>query len=101
MPVLIIAGTIQIEAQYREQAISAMSTMMAATREEVGCRAYTFSQDLNEETLFHLYEEWESQEHLDAHFQAPHMAEFQAVIADLGERTVDISRFVVTSSGPL
>jgi quinol monooxygenase YgiN len=38
---------------------------------ESGCISYTFSADLVEPGLIHVFEEWQSQDALDAHFKAP------------------------------
>jgi quinol monooxygenase YgiN len=51
--------------------------MMAATRKEAGCISYSFFGDLTESGLFRIFEEWESQQALDAHFVSPHMATSQ------------------------
>jgi len=98
---ILIAGTIRIEAQHREAAMAAMTAMMEETVKEQGCVSYTFSPDMSDESLFHLFEEWETQEHLEAHFVAPHMATFQAATAELGERVAEISRYVATEKAPL
>lgn len=98
---IIVAGTIRIDTSYRKEAIEAMSAMMAETVKEDGCVSYVFSPDLHDEALFHLFEEWESQEHLGAHFQTPHMAQFQATSAELGERVADIAIYTATEKKPL
>lgn len=98
---IIVAGTVRIEAEHRDAAMIAMSNMMTETRKEDGCVSYTFSPDMHDATLFHLFEEWESQAHLEAHFQAPHMAEFRAASAELGERVADIYSYVATEKASL
>lgn len=98
---IIVAGTVRIDVQHREGAIAAMSAMMAETCKEEGCISYTFSPDMHDEALFHLFEEWESQAHLQAHFEAPHMAEFRAATADLGERIADIHTYVASEKTAL
>ena len=98
---IIIAGRIRIQLEDRAAAIEAMSAMMAETVKEEGCVTYDFSADFQDDTLFHLFEEWESQEHLDAHFVAPHMATFQATLATLGDREADIYRYVASEKAPL
>lgn len=98
---LIVAGEIEIDPARREEAIDAARDMMAATQREDGCRAYVFSADLTEPGRFRIFEEWESQAALDAHFTAPHMATFQARIAGLGVRGMRIQKYQVASVGPL
>ena len=98
---LLIAGTIRIQAEDRDAAIPLMEWMMAETAKEEGCVSYVFSADLSDSTLFHLFEEWETEAHLHAHFDAPHMAEFQQKMAALGDRDMDIYRYDEPTKGPL
>lgn len=98
---IVIAGEIQIDPAHRDAAIAAAVRMMGATRRESGCISYTFSADLEDAGRFRIFEEWESQEALHAHFAAPHMAEFQKTVAGLGVRGMAIQRYEVSSVGPL
>ena len=98
---LVIAGTISIDPTRRDEAVAAASEMMAETRKEAGCISYTFSADLSDPGGFRIFEEWESQDALDAHFQAPHMAQFQAVVGKLGVREMKVQRYQVASVGPV
>lgn len=98
---LIVAGEIEIDPDRREEAIDAAREMMEATRREAGCLAYTFSADLADPGRFRIFEEWESQAALDAHFATPHMAAFQGRVAGLGVRGMRIRKYEVASVGPL
>ena len=98
---LLIAGTIRVQPEDRDAAVAAMAEMMAETAQEEGCVSYDFSADLTQPELFHLFEEWESEEHLKAHFVAPHMAVFQAAIANLGEVQRSIFRYDASGKNPL
>jgi len=98
---LLIAGTFRIQLEDRETAIAALQKMMAETAKEDGCVSYTFSADLSDPTLFHLFEEWESDEHLQAHFVAPHMAEFQQKLAEIGPVERSIFRYDDPAKAPL
>jgi quinol monooxygenase YgiN len=98
---LVIAGEIEIDPVQREQAIAAALRMMEETRREAGCISYTFSGDFADSGRFRIFEEWESQAALDAHFASPHMAAFQAAVGGLGVKRVAIQRYEVSSVGPL
>ena len=98
---LVIAGWIRIDEAARERAQALALGMMEATRREEGCISYTFSWDLTDASLFHLFEEWQSQKALDAHLKAPHMADFQKQLGDLGVREVRVQRYEIASVGPL
>lgn len=98
---LIVAGEIEIDPARREEAIAAAREMMEATRREAGCVAYAFSADLADPGRFRIFEEWESQTALDAHFATPHMAAFQARVGGLGVRGMSLRKYQVASAGPL
>ena len=98
---LVIAGSIVIDPAKREAAILAAKEMMAATRQEPGCRAYTFSLDLEDGGRVHLFEHWESQAALDAHFKSAHMARFNAAVAGLGVREAMLHKYEVSTMAPL
>ncbi len=98
---LLIAGTVRVQPEDRDVAVAAMVEMMAETAKEDGCVSYDFSADLNDPALFHLFEEWESDEHLAAHFVAPHMAVFQAAIGSLGDVERNIFKYDATGKNPL
>ena len=98
---LVIAGSIQIDPARLAEATPAALEVMEATRAEAGCISYTFSNDLADPGLIHVFEQWESQDALDAHFKTPHMAKFQQAMGGFGVRGMDIKRYEVASVGPL
>ena len=98
---LVIAGRIEIDPVNRDGAIAAAREMMEESHKEPGCISYAFSADLSDPGCFRIFEEWESQEALDAHFAAPHMAAFQAKVGGLGVKSMHVQKYQVSSVGPL
>jgi quinol monooxygenase YgiN len=98
---LVIAGHIRLDPAKREVALAAARDVMRDTRRETGCISYTFSADVEDEGLFHIFEEWESAEALGAHFKAPHMARFQAAAAGFGVKGMKLQRYEVSSVSPM
>ena len=94
---LVVAGEIRIDPAKREAAVAAAREMMTATRDEDGCVAYVFSADLDDPTVFRLFEEWETPSALDRHFETPHMADWRAKLADLGVTHRVIHRYEVSA----
>lgn len=80
---IIISGVVQIKPEMRETAVSTALTVSDASEAEAGCITYRFYSDLRDPNTFFLYEEWESEEALAAHFTMPHMATFQAQLPSL------------------
>jgi quinol monooxygenase YgiN len=98
---LVIAGEIEIDPAHREVAVAAAVEMMDETRRESGCISYTFSGDLTEPGRFRIFEEWESQDALDAHFASPHMARFQQAMGGFGIVQMSVQRYEISKVGPL
>lgn len=98
---LIVAGEIIIGAESREAAAAAAGEMARATREEDGCVTYRFYADLEDETRFHVFEIWQSAEHLARHFETPHMKTFRATLGTLDIKSRDITKYEVTNATAL
>ncbi len=98
---LVIAGLIRMDPAKIGEARAAAVVMMEATRKEEGCHAYDFSADLEDDGVFHVFEHWESQQALDAHFETPHMADFQKAMPGFGIQEMSIKRYEVSKVGPL
>ncbi len=98
---IVIAGHVSLDPKQREPAITAAREMMLETRKETGCVSYTFSADLEQPGRFRIFEEWESDEALRAHFASPHMAHFQKAVAGLGVTEMAVQRYEVAKVGPL
>ncbi len=98
---ILIAGTFRIQPEDRDMALAAMTEMMAETVKEDGCVSYDFSSNFAEPTVFHLFEEWESEQHLAAHFVAPHMAVFQGEIQKLSGVERNLFKYTADGKEPL
>lgn len=98
---LIVAGTIEIDPEARVAMFEAVAPMVEATRAEVGCQAYVFSMDPDDPSLVHLFERWDDQASLDAHFASEHMAAWQAKAAELPFRSRDITKYLISGTGTL
>ena len=55
--------------------------MMHATKAEPGCLDYAYALDLAEPDLLRVIERWTDEAALTAHFETPHMAAFNQVLA--------------------
>ena len=98
---IVIAGVISIDGAQTEAVTAAANTMRAATLEEDGCYEYRFSFATDDPHKVLIFEEWRDQEALNAHFAAPHMAAFQQAMAGFVTAAPSVSRYEVTSKGPL
>jgi quinol monooxygenase YgiN len=98
---IVIAGTIPIDPTKHAEAAAAVTAMMRDTLAEDGCHAYQFSFAADDPAKLCIFEEWESQEALDAHFAMPHMATFMASASSFIVGRADVAKYAVTSKGPV
>ncbi len=98
---LIIAGTLTVEADRRRDMLDSVAPMVEASRAEPGCREYVFSPDPHDPSLVRLFELWESEDALAAHFASEHMASWQARAADLPITGRDIAKYTIAEVGPV
>ena len=85
---IVISGFMDINPNDVEAARAATIAMMTESEKEDGCIRYRFYQDVEHPHLFHVYEEWESEEALAAHAASDHMAEWRAKIGALKTENV-------------
>lgn len=57
-----------------------LTHMVIESNKEDGCRTYQLLQNHIEPYSYMLLERWETQEHLDAHAQAPHWKHFGGTV---------------------
>ena len=74
----------------------AIRVMETRSRAEDGCHDYTFSVELNQPDTLRITEKWEDISALEAHFNTPHMADFQQAMAENPPRSVAANFYEVT-----
>lgn len=85
----------------QDEAVAAMKVVAAETLKEKGCAEYRFALPMNEGEPIVLFEEWESQDALNAHFETEHLASFRAKMENVLAEPPIIRRYVVTEAGSL
>jgi quinol monooxygenase YgiN len=98
---IVIAGTIPVKPEAREEARKLAAMMEEATRKESGCLTYTFYADRNDPNTFFIFEEWESDEALAKHFQTEHMKQFLQQAPNMLAGPPNAKKYTVTSAAPL
>jgi quinol monooxygenase YgiN len=74
---------------------------MAATRAQEGCIDYNWSADLLTPGRIYVYERWQSQAALEAHFKGPHYLAMRNTIAAHGLRGADVSKYRMEIAEPV
>lgn len=77
-----------------------IATMEAASRAETGCQDYTFSVEVNDSSALRITEKWDSMESLVAHFQTPHMADFQKLMAAYPPKGMEVNFYEAKAVTP-
>ncbi|MEM1300142.1 MAG: putative quinol monooxygenase [Pseudomonadota bacterium] len=91
---IIVTGTFELPGDGVDKAKDAMASMVAETLKEDGCIEYRFWQSISSPTTFRVYEEWESDAHLEAHFATPHMATFRAALGEINLISRQVKKMV-------
>ncbi|MBV8682280.1 MAG: antibiotic biosynthesis monooxygenase [Caulobacteraceae bacterium] len=81
---LIVAGTVRVAPEKLEALRPHAIDMIRASREEKGCIAYAFSNDLAQPGLIHVFEVWRDAKSLEAHGASEHMKTWRAAAGALG-----------------
>ena len=100
---IVVTARARIKPEARDEAIAAARRMRDASIAEPGCQEYNFWFAFDDDHELLVFERWDDQAALDAHFATPHLAEFARGIPGWVDGVPDIKRLVVDdeSSGPL
>jgi quinol monooxygenase YgiN len=97
---IVVNVTVEIDPANLLETKAGIAKMEQLSRAEEGCQDYTFSVELNDETKVRITEKWDNLECLLAHFQAPHMGDFQALMAKYPPKGMDGNFYEATAFTP-
>lgn len=98
---IIIAGTIDLDPAKRDAALEAGSPHLERTRAQKGCLAYVFSADPVMPGRICVYELWEDEASLAAHFAGPHYLGMRDALQGVGIKAADNRKFEVSRVEPV
>ena len=98
---IIIAGTITYDAANQALLSEGFDKMRAASLAEAGCHEYQCYVSRDDPGTAFIFEKWEDEAALGAHFTTPHMAEFGAVMGTIGIKGVDVKKYSGATEGAL
>jgi len=98
---VIIAGTVRVPPGNLARFKPHMERMLAASRGEDGCLVYSYAEDVAEPGLIRVFEAWRDQAAIEAHFRAPHMAEWRAAWPRFGVSDRRLTAYDVAAERPL
>jgi quinol monooxygenase YgiN len=84
MAKVIIAGTVDVAPEHRDQAILDAKALIDEALAEPGCIAYEWTFDPFDAGRIHVFEQWESEETLIEHLRAPSYLNMLAHLGRVG-----------------
>ena len=95
---LILAGSVRLPPENLDAARPVIARMVAASRAEAGCIAYSFAEDLLDPGLLRIFEVFRDRDAQQVHATSAHMAEWRAAWPALGIGERQITHYEVASS---
>jgi len=102
--VIIVSGTLHFaDRAARDGAVAASHELQRATRDtEPGCTAYVFTADPLADTAVHVYEEWDDEASLAAHFAHPNYTNMRGVLRAFPRGAASsVRKLLVTRTEPV
>lgn len=103
---LIVAGTVELPADKRDQALREAADLMRDTRSQQGCNHYVWSADPSSDTVVYVYEHWDSSEDLATHLannyymkMLQHMGSFDVHNAQVAKFEISRTQAVYDAEG--
>jgi quinol monooxygenase YgiN len=98
---LIVAGTLEVDPERRDEFLAARADTVRASRSEPGCLDYVMSADPTAPGIVRLFERWTDGDALALHIQALRDSPRDKDGAATAVRGADIVRYEISTSGPL
>jgi quinol monooxygenase YgiN len=98
---IIVAGGLRIQPNSRDEASAACIEVEKATREESGCISYAFHFGIAEPDYLHVFEQWESEDALNAHMQQLHTQAFLTKVGGFAAEAPVVNIYEVASKKSL
>ena len=83
---IVLTAIVKAKAGQEEAVKEVLEALVEVTRKEPGCLCYNLHQAKSDKAQFMFYEQWASQEALDAHGKTPHMKALGGKLKDRTEK---------------
>ena len=101
MAKILISAQIDLDPARREEALRSAQKWIDAALAEEGCIHYDWSADLNNPARVNVFEEWESEAALAAHFRDPAYIGMRDHIGQFGLTAATSKKYRVDREGPV
>jgi quinol monooxygenase YgiN len=99
--VLVIAGSIRIDTAARDELIETAIEVVRELRKQVGCTHVALSADIEDPSVLHLFQTWDSQAALLANLASQQIDAIRDHAGKLGVREMAILKYEIASVGPI
>ncbi len=97
---IVIAGTVRLRADGLAAARPHMARMIAASRAEPSCLAYSYAIDVLDAAVVHVFEVWSDEAAFAAHIETAHLKAWRAVWGDIGLSDRDLTKYEIGAHTP-
>lgn len=94
---IVVGGRFKVKPERRADMVKLATALYPSSRAEKGCLHYSCYQDAGDPDSFVFFEEWESQEVLDKHFQTAYFQDFMKRFPEMITGTPVIKLYTVGS----
>ena len=101
MAKIVISAQIDLDPAQREAALKAARQWIDGALSQPGCIHYDWSADLDNPARVNVFEEWESEDSLAAHFAGPQYAGMLGHIGQFGLTNAVSRKYRVDAEGPV
>ena len=101
MAKIVISAQIDLDPAGRDAALRSAQPWIDGALSQPGCVHYDWSADLNQPSRINVFEEWDSEEALAAHFSGPQYAGMLAHIGANGLQNAVSRKYRVDAEGPV
>ena len=103
MALIAVEAAIRVnDASKRDAIVAASAPIQAATRnDEPGCLVYCFAADPVEADLIQVYELWEDEVALAAHFEHPNYTDMRTMLNDAGLASAVSRKMRIDATAPV
>lgn len=98
---VLIAGTIDLDPERRDEALQAGKGPIDDALTQKGCLAYAWTADPFDAGRVHVFEHWETAEDLARHLEGPFYAAMLSTLSRFGLRGFDVAKYGVDRTGPV
>jgi len=101
MAKIVIAAQIDLDPAQRADALTSSKVHIDAALAQEGCNHYEWSADGNDPARVNVFEEWDSEEALAAHFAGPAYAGMRDHIGQFGMTGAASKKYRIDAEGPV